>query len=149
MRKLSKRLVLFLVLAILPIIGCKNAFYEIDTEVELIDESNPPSFKITGNGRSPILLVFGPYEGDYGKDGNPIPIWELDPTSHMGEIEVNRYSPFTYGQIPAGHLQKKPNGGLPPKLLEGKEYHFYVHVNSANGGGTCFRIQNQKAVKCQ
>jgi hypothetical protein len=145
----NKRLLLLLILAASPIVGCNNAFFEIDTEVKLIEGSYPPSFKITGNGSSPIFLMFGPYEGDYGKDGNPLPLWELDPKPDAQGIEVNRYSPFTYGQIPIGYRQNKPKDDQPPKLLEGKEYHFYVHVNSANGSGVCFRIQDQKAVKCR
>jgi hypothetical protein len=70
-------------------------------------------------------------------------------SSYRRPAEGTRYSPFTYGQIPVGYRQNKPKDNQPPKLLEGKEYHFYAHVNSANGSGICFRIQDQKAVKCR
>ena len=118
MRRSNKRLLLLLILATSTIVGCNNAFFEIDTEVKLIDGSYPPSFKITGNGSSPIFLMFGPYEGDYGKDGNPFPLWELVPKPDAQGIDVNRYSPFTYGQIPVGYRQNKPKDNQPPKLLE-------------------------------
>lgn len=146
---LSKVLILLLFVILPPVIGCNNASFEVDTKVKLIDGSTPPTFEITGNGTSPIFLVFGPYEGDYGKDGDPPPYWEIDPKPEMRGMEVNKYSPFTYGQIPAGYIQNKPKNNQIPELLEGKEYHFYVHVNGANGDGICFRIQNQKAIRCK
>lgn len=145
----GKVLTLLLFVMLLPITGCNNASFEADTKVKLVDGSTPPTFEITGNGTSPIFLMFGPYEGDYGKDGNPSPLWEIDPKPEARGIRVNKYSPFTYGQIPAGYIQNKPKNNQIPELLEGKEYHFYVHVNSANGDGSCFRIQNQKAVRCK
>jgi len=129
--------------------GCNNAFFEVDTKVKLEEGAGPPRFYITGNGTSPTFLIFGPYEGDYGKDGNPNPLWQLDPKPEAQGMEVSKYSPFTYGQVPIGFIQSKPKDDRIPTLLEGKEYHFYVHVNSANGGGVCFRIQNGKAVKCK
>lgn len=141
--------VFFLFLVALLITGCNNAYFEKDTRVQLIDGSIPPAFEIKGNGTSPIFLVFGPYEGGYGKDGNPLPVWEIDPERNAQGIEAYKYSPFTYGQIPKGYIQNNPKDGQTPVLLEGKEYRFYVHVNSANGGGTCFRIYNQKAIKCK
>ena len=36
--------------------------------------------------------MFGPYEGDYGKDGNQLPLWELVPKPEEQGIDVNRYS---------------------------------------------------------
>jgi hypothetical protein len=131
------------------ITGCNTAFFEVSTKVKLVEGSNPPAFEISGNGTSPIFLMFGPYEGDYGKDGDPPPLWEIDPKPEALGIEVNKYSPFTYGQVPAGYMQNKPTNSQVPELLEGKEYYLYIHVNSANAGGTCFRIQNQKAVSCK
>jgi len=144
-----KVLTLLLIVMLLSTQGCNNAFYEADTKVKLVEGSAPPAFKITGNGKSAIFLMFGPNEGDYGKDGNPPPLWEIDPKPEARDIEVNKYSPFTYGNIPAGYTQNKPKNDQIPELLEGKEYTFYVHVNSANGDGICFRIQNQKAVRCK
>jgi hypothetical protein len=148
-KKLCKTLALLFFSMTPLIIGCNNAFLEVPTRVKLVEDSNPPAFEVSGNGTSPIFLMFGPYEGDYGKNGDPPPLWEIDPKPEAQRIEVNKYSPFTYGQIPAGYMQKKPMNNQIPALLEGKEYHFYVHVNSASGGGTCFRIQNQKAVSCK
>jgi len=136
-------------LALLLTIGCNNAFFESDTKVKLVEGSAPPTFEITGSGTSPIFLVFGPYEGNYGKDGDPPPYWEIDPKPEARGIEVSKYSPFTYGQMPAGYIQNKPKNNQIPEMFEGKEYHFYVHVNSANGDGVCFRIQNQKAISCK
>lgn len=145
----SRMLALLLLLVMLLTIGCNNAFFESDTKVKLVEGSAPPTFEITGNGTSPTFLMFGPYEGDYGKDGHPPPLWEIDPKPEARGIEVNKYSPFTYGKIPAGYKQSEPKNNQIPELLEGKEYHFYVHVNSANGDGFCFRIQNQKAIRCR
>jgi hypothetical protein len=145
----SYLLTLLLFLAPLSTAGCNNAFYEVDTKVRLVEGSAPPTFEITGNGKSATFLIYGPFEGDYGKNGDPPPLWQLDPKPEAGDIEVNKYSPFTYGQIPADYIQNKPKNNQIPELLEGKEYNLYIHVNGANGGGVCFRIQNQKAVRCQ
>ena len=136
-------------LLLLSTSGCNNAFFEVDTRVKLREGAAPPTFDITGNGTSTIFLVFGPYEGDYGKDWNPPPLWELDPKPEARGMEVSKYSPFTYGQVPSGYIQRNPKDNRIPTLLEGKEYHFYVHVNSANGDGICFRIQDGKAVGCK
>jgi hypothetical protein len=149
MKEVGRIVIISLYLAVSSITGCTNASFEIDTRVELVDDSNPPIFKITGNGASPTFLMFGPYEGEYGRDGKPLPLWEIDPKPEIRGREVSRYSPFTYGHIPEGYTQSIPKNDQIPQLLEGKEYHFYVYVNSANGGGICFRIRNQKAVKCR
>jgi len=149
MMKRNRKTVCLIYVVLFSISGCNNAFFEVDTKVKLEEDATPPRFYLTGNGVSPIFLVFGPYEGDYGKDGNPPPLWEIDPKPEAREVEVSKYSPFTYGQIPGGYVQRKPKDNRIPTLLEGKEYHFYVHVNSANGGGVCFRIQDGKAVKCK
>ncbi len=148
MKKAGKAVYLITLIMLLTS-GCNNAFFEVDTKVTLKEGASPPVFYITGNGTSPIFLVFGPYEGNYGKDGNPPPLWELDPEPAARGIEVNKYSPFTYGQLPSGYIQGKPKENRIPELLEGKEYSFYIHVNSANGGGTCFRIQDGKAAGCK
>jgi hypothetical protein len=149
MMKRDRKFACLIYAIMLSISGCNNAFYEVDTKVELKEGANPPTFNITGNGKSAIFLMFGPFEGDYGKDGNPAPFWELDPKQEVQEMEVSKYSPFVYGQIPSGYIKHKPKDDRIPALLEGKEYLFYVHVNSANGDGICFRIQGGKAVRCR
>jgi hypothetical protein len=149
MMKRGRNTVCLIYFIILSFSGCNNAFFEVDTKVNLKEGVIPPTFYITGNGTSPIFLVFGPYEGDYGKDGNPTPLWELDPKPGARGMEVSKYSPFIYGQIPNGYIQRNPKDNRIPILLEGKEYHFYVHVNSANGEGICFRIQDGKTVGCK
>jgi hypothetical protein len=149
MMKRDRKTICLIYFMMLSISGCNNAFFEVDTKVKLKEGATPPTFHITGNGTSPIFLVFGPYEGDYGKDGNPTPLWEIDPKPEVQGMEVSKYSPFIYGQIPSGYVRRNPKDDRIPGLLEGKEYHFYVHVNGANGEGICFRIHGGKAVRCR
>jgi hypothetical protein len=141
-RNIARMLVILSI--VLLISGC---VIEIDTKVKLVEGSSPPTFLFSGNGAFMIVVLFGPYEGDYGKDGNPKPIWEVNTMG--GSQMITKYSPFTYGKLQKGLYQRTPENGEIPVLEEGKEYHIHVEVAGANGGDACFRIESGRAVSCR
>jgi hypothetical protein len=120
---------------------------ERNTVVKLVEGSSPPTFHLSGDGIMMIIVLFGPYGGEYGKDGNPKPIWEVN-TKDGGKI-INAYSPFIYGVLPNDLYQRTPKGTGAPVLEEGKEYVLHFAVAGAKAGGACFRMKNGKALSCR
>jgi len=140
------------------LVGC-----EIDTRVR-VTKTNPPKFTFSGNGHLAQLYVSGPFTLEElklisGKEvvtkeeasrirqvlGGDRILWQIDP----GRVykRVSEISAITYGKMPEGFRQIRPNEGNPLQLLEGKYYCVYVPSYNAGSHSTCFQIQDGKALE--
>lgn len=134
---------LCIVIVMLSIGACT---VEIDTNIRLIDNKNPPIFKLSGTGCCPKIFMGGPYAKPGGND-KLARLWEIEAISEEAFDPVWRLSPITYGILPNGFSQRYPEQGQPMLLEEGKYYTMFVHVFGANPGSMVFKIQNNVAVE--
>ncbi len=127
--------------------SCNNAFFEKGTQVTIVDDGIPPSFKFSGNGAAARIFFYGPFdaidtEEIRAKLDDPA-IWEIDaPGSTIDSLPI-----LKYGALPSGFTQIGPKNGSPPNLIEGKCYRLSIPTIGANGGGMDFCIRNGKAEK--
>lgn len=140
-----------LLLFISVVVGCTHAACERDTTVSFIDDNNPPTFKLDGNG---TLNFFWVSEVDARQ---PIPenvrlindkdrmIWQIWPAK-VPSTAIHDLPQISYGKVPAGFVQKIPEQGEPPTLVEGKIYEAGGPSSSANMEVFRFTIKNGKAV---
>jgi hypothetical protein len=56
---------------------------------------------------------------------------------------------ITYGVVPQGYVQVKPEVGTPPPLMEGQKYFYVVETTAAPGTSGYFEIRNSRAVETQ
>ncbi|MBK7600583.1 MAG: hypothetical protein IPL01_21205 [Acidobacteria bacterium] len=136
---MRKHMFLNIVIALLLIGACT---FEIDTKIRLIDNKNPPTFKLSGTGCCPYIHMSGPYTNLNNIES--LRLWEI---TGMTDLPVWRLIPITYGSLPSGFSQQFPQQGQPIPLEEGKYYTIFVYVHGARSGFTAFKIQNNVAVE--
>jgi len=121
---------------------------ERKTQVTLTG-GNPPTFILSGSGRLGELIVFAP---EQERISNPFDktyaLWEIaaEKEGESGASLVEDLKTITYGVVPKGYKQVKPETGVVQPLTEGKRYgYWFVTVNAPHAGGY-FEIQNGKAI---
>lgn len=141
-------------LVIILCLATVSCLVERDTEITLIEGSNPPTFKIYGNGSTAEFLFYGPYSNcnQESQEEKPLhlrtPLWSISPIERGSMSGVSDYSPFTYGKIPIGYKQVYPLTQDLPVLIEGKSYLLWIRVNSAGNNVINFQIKNNQAIRC-
>ncbi|HXQ33356.1 MAG TPA: hypothetical protein VN843_04985 [Anaerolineales bacterium] len=115
---------------------------ERDMTVSVINQSNPPSFKLSGSGR---LIFFSVFEvpRDRPSSIDDPKMWEIRP---VDENLISKLANITYGIVPPGFQQTIPETGTPPLLVEGKLYEAGGPAFDANGGSIRFTIKDSKIV---
>src|SRR5689334_1371182 len=111
------RITLFL-LFILFSIAC-----EVPTKLTF-KGGNPPQFKMTGSGSLALFRIEGSKkQRDVPDAGARYLYWEILPKSEYeyGRA-INDVGTITYGEVPEGYIQKYPEQGEPPALIEGERY---------------------------
>ncbi len=156
-RKLARELISLrrlMMLSVLSIAVCLSAgCYEEDMKVS-IDQQIPPTFSLTGSGN---LVFFGVWEVA-SENHNRVPaqrdgdmdtlLWRIHPDGLTADEKVIRRLPrITYGSAPAGFVQKFPEVGHAPELVEGKIYSAGGPATNANGGFVWFTIKEGKIIK--
>jgi hypothetical protein len=119
------------------------------TEIKLAD-GIPPTFVLSGSGRLGELVIFGPEQEKVAAPfDKTYSLWEIAPETEgeKGASLVEDLHTITYGVVPQGYKQTKPeNGAPPPPLTSGRRYRYlFVTVNSPHAAGY-FEVQNGKAV---
>jgi hypothetical protein len=116
-----------------------------------IEGGNPPIFVLSGSGRLDEVIIFGP-ERERIVESDPFDetyaIWKLvgEKRGEAGMAQVEDLHAVTYGVVPKGYKQVKPEAGTPPPLRPGKRYgYWFVTVNAPWGAGY-FEIRDGKAV---
>jgi hypothetical protein len=139
----NRRLIAYLLLTLL--VSYAGAC-EVDTRVSIVDDNNPPKFKLSGNGTLITLFVYGPFstpEGFRSRPDEVKPVWQFGvglPGSEIRDLSV-----ITYGETPVGFHQLVPKQGPPPPIEEGKFYMVTPISGSANWEAFCFTFEGGKA----
>jgi len=119
---------------------------ERDTKLTLTGH-NPPTFKITGSGQLSMLRMHGPKVRDVPGETAFI-IWEIGPKDGLfNGRDVEDLESIKYGEIPTGYVQRYPEKGAPPPLLEGESYDVFIDTASANGARAYFTIRDDKVIE--
>ena len=112
--------------------------------------NNPPTFTLSGSGRLGELIIFAP---EQEKVSDPFDTtharWQIaaEKGGESGASLVDELKTVTYGVVPSGYKQVKPDSGAPQALVEGRRYRYwFVTVNAPHAGGY-FEIRDGKAAK--
>jgi hypothetical protein len=125
--------------------GCK---VEIDTKIMLDGKNNPPKFKMSGTGTTPIFMVGGPYPSKNDSSAE-LRLWEITTDQSLASTPIWRLDHITYGALPTGFIQNLPKEGQPKPLEVGKRYCIFTHVYGARPGYMCFEIKNNIAIEAE
>jgi hypothetical protein len=123
---------------------------EARTTVRL-EGGNPPTFVLAGSGRLGEVVIFSPeQESIAGSDPFDVThaLWQIraEGEGQQSTTLVEELHSITYGVVPRGYRQIKPESGPPPPLSPGKRYRFwFVTVNAPHAAGY-FEIRDEKAV---
>lgn len=116
-----------------------------------IEGGNPPVFALSGSGRLGEVIIFAP-EQETKAASNPFDdthaLWRIAAESkdETAARPVEQLGRITYGLVPQGYKQIKPETGQPPQLVPGKRYRYwFVTVNAPHASGY-FEIQGDRAV---
>ena len=130
-------------------LSCTHADLERDTTVSIIDGNNPPTFKLDGNGDQIFFIVSEVAPENQGR--NPyakedVAFWQVWPKEGT-RPEVWLWPRIKYGTVPDGFVQKIPQNGMPPPLVEGKIYEAGGPASNAGGGYIWFEVRNRQIVR--
>jgi hypothetical protein len=132
-----------LLLAILLFAGCERS-----TQVR-VEGGTTPVFVISGSGN---LASFAVYSPDFAEKAESpwdenFALWKIKPIGgHSNATPVGRLEQITYGVVPDGYRQVKPEVGSAPQLTEGQKYSYDVETTNAPGAAGFVEIRNSKAV---
>jgi hypothetical protein len=116
---------------------------ERDTRVTIVDAKNPPTFRLSGNGKLGTIIVDGPFDrvedldSPTGKVGR---LWEIQ--RGYGQLSVGDVPDITYGVLPTGFTQRIPNSGPPLPLEERKFYGISAPSVDAGFRVLCFTVNH-------
>jgi hypothetical protein len=125
------------------LVGCERT-----TRVK-IKGGTSPVFVLSGSGELAIFTVYGP---DYvTKAEKPFDenfaLWGIRPSGgYSAGTRVEELGSVTYGVVPPGYEQVKPQVGSPPPLTEGQRYFFDVDTTDAPGAAGFVEIRNSQAL---
>lgn len=119
---------------------------EAKTTVKL-EGGEPPVFVLSGSGKLLEVYVWDPmHDEEWAPFDKKHALWVLTAEENGGEW-IRNVGVVTYGLVPSGYRQLKPeNGELPPPLVSGKRYSYRFDTINAPGAGGHFEIRDGKAV---
>ncbi len=135
-RSMWKTLI-FVAVCVVLFVACERPM-----TLNLSNDANPPTLKLSGSGGLIFLVLFEVVPGKSSSADDPV-MWKIRP---LREEVVDGIPDITYGVVPTGFTQTEPASGLPPPLLEGKTYEFGGPTTNAPGGWTRFTIKDGKVV---
>jgi hypothetical protein len=140
----TKHLSLFsLLLATSFLTGCERS-----THVT-VEGGTTPVFVISGSGRLVSFVVYSPDFAEKAEspwDEN-FALWKIKQTGgHLNGTPVGQLERITYGVVPDGYRQVKPQVGSAPALTEGQKYSYDVETTGAAGAAGFVEIRNSQAV---
>lgn len=108
-----------------------------------------PLFVFSGSGKLENFAVFGQEEIQKAESpfDDSFALWEIKPTagdSHGTPVRALRS--ITYGVVPQGYVQVKPEHGSPVPLAEGQKYFYEVVTTGAPWASGYLEIKNSRAV---
>jgi len=132
-----------LLLTIWLFAGCERS-----THVR-VEGGTTPVFVISGSGRLASFVVYSPDFAEKAEspwDEN-FALWKIKPIGgHLNGTPVGRLERITYGVVPDGYRQVKPQVGSAPALTEGQKYSYDIDTTGAPGAAGFVEIRNSQAV---
>jgi hypothetical protein len=108
-----------------------------------------PVFVISGSGRLASFAVYSPDFAEKAEspwDDN-FALWEIKPSGgYFDGTQVGQLERITYGVLPDGYAQVKPQVGSAPALTEGPKYLYYAETTNAPGAAGYLEIRKSQAV---
>lgn len=139
MAKYSTLELSMILIASLLFTGC----YLSHSEVRLISDQIPPTFKFSGMDEVKFIRMVGPYPVNLSPNYEAKVIWQIN---RVGEYQrLSELPPITYGTIPAGWEQEVPPTNTPLPLAEGSVYSLYAVTRLNHTIKTCMIVKNGKA----
>jgi hypothetical protein len=133
-----------LLLAIWLFAGCERS-----THVRVAG-GTIPVFAFSGSGNLASFVVYSPDFAEKAEspwDDN-FALWEIKPIGgHSNATPVGKLERITYGVVPDGYKQVKPEVGLAPPLTAGSKYFYDVETTNAPGTAGYLEIRNSRAVR--
>ena|SRR2546429_1247299 len=139
------RVVLLLILIFFALSACERR-----TNV-VVRGQNPPTFELHGGGRLDEVLIFAPEQEAEAKldpFSDKYAIWKIQAANgdESSKTPIETIGTITYGVVPTGYYQTKPQVGQPPSLNEGKRYKYWFVTINAPWGTGYFEIREGKAI---
>jgi hypothetical protein len=139
-----KNLRLFALLLIVGLFaGCERS-----THVR-VEGGATPVFAISGSGNLASFVVYSPDFAEKAEspwDEN-FALWKIKPIGgYLNATPVGKLEQITYGVVPDGYRQIKPQVGSAPPLTEGQKYFYDVETTNAPGTAGFLEIRNFQAV---
>ena len=107
-----------------------------------------PTFEMSGGGTLGYLRVRGPQKQREGGAETAVIYWEIEPEAGYSNGKyISELRQITYGRVPAGYLQKYPEHGEAPRLVEGESYSVRLGLLSADDINKRFMIQDGRVVE--
>ena len=98
-----------------------------------VQTNNPPKFALAGD--SFVADFFVCCEDKEASVSHEQAVWEIEP-EHANGRRASEIHLITYGVVPPGYFQVRPQqGAAPPPLLDGPVYHYSIAGNPTGTGG--------------
>jgi hypothetical protein len=126
-----------------PLTGCERS-----THVR-IEGGNAPVFILSGSGALASFTVHGQESIEKAEDpfDDKFALWQIQPIEgEMHGAYISQLGSITYGVVPPGYVQIKPQLGQAPALMEGQKYFYEVATTGAPGTAGYLEIRNSRAV---
>lgn len=115
--------------------------FHTGTRIALVSNSLPLTFKIEGDSLAEWIWVRGPYPNECDPapelpnpaDPEDFIVWRIEPAAKDDVrifVPMSKIPAITYGQIPEGWEQVRPQSRRLPALLDGYVYHVGVVARS-------------------
>lgn len=119
---------------------------ERDTSITL-EQANPPKFQLSGSGQLAMLRMQGQKVREYPSIEASI-VWEISSDAgRLGGRRLQDLESITYGEIPIGYVQKYPEHGKAPPLVDGQNYGVFFDTVSANGAHVYFTYRKGQLIE--
>jgi hypothetical protein len=126
-----------LVLAAIVISCFLGSCFYTRTKITLVSNSVPLTFKIEGDSLAEWIWVRGPYQNECDPapelpnpaDPEDFIVWRIAPAAENDVrwfVPMSKIPDITYGQVPEGWEQVRPESRTPRALLDGYVYHVGV-----------------------
>jgi hypothetical protein len=114
-----------------------------------IEGGSTPVFSFSGSGKLASFVVYSPDFAEKAEspwDEN-FALWKIKPIGgHSNATPVAKVERITYGVVPDGYKQVKPQVGSAPPLAAGHKYFYEVETTNAPGTAGFLEIRNAKAM---
>ena len=134
---------LALLLTIWLFAGCERS-----THVR-VEGGTTPVFIISGSGRLVSFVVYSPNfvsKAESPWDEN-FALWKIEQSAgNSSGVPAWKLERITYGTLPDGYKQVKPQVGPAPPLTEGQKYFYEATTTNAPGTAGFLEIRNSQAV---